>query len=95
MSAAQILEDVKNGKCSVEDAQIQLAKLKLSELKTLTYKVSPKGCIAFYGIRKMPISLYLDELDQIVTTFNSEAFKKFLADNQDRLSSKEKNKDKK
>lgn len=94
MSAAQILEDVKNGKCSIEDAQIQLSKLKLSELKTLTYKVSAKGCIAFYGIRRMPISLYLDELEQIVNTFNSGAFKKFLADNQESLSSKEKNKGK-
>ena len=91
-SATQILEDLKNGKCSVEEAQTQLSKLKLKDLKTLTYKVSPKGAISFYGIRKMPITLYPDELSQIVSLANSDDFKKFLVENNEKFSSKEKNK---
>jgi hypothetical protein len=86
----QILEDLKNGKVSVEDAQKLILKLKISEAKKVTYKVSPKGCIAFYGIRKLPISLYKGELDQIVDIANGEEFKQFIIDNKDRLSTKEK-----
>uniref|UniRef100_A0A6C0BMC7 Uncharacterized protein n=1 Tax=viral metagenome TaxID=1070528 RepID=A0A6C0BMC7_9ZZZZ len=87
-SATQILEDVKNGKCSVDEAQKQLAQMKLADLKTLTYKVSPKGAISFYGIRRMPISLYLQELEEIIRTSNTEEFKKFISENTDKLSKK-------
>jgi hypothetical protein len=90
-TAQQILESVKDGKCSIEEAQEGLAKLKLGELKKVTYKVSPKGCLAFYGIRRMPISLYFDELNQILNIVNSDAFKQFVIDNKGSLSIKEKN----
>lgn len=89
-TAQQILESVKDGKCSVEEAQNSLAKLKLNELKTVTYKVSPKGCLAFYGIRRMPISLYFDELNQILEITKTDAFKQFVSDNKSSLSFKTK-----
>ena len=91
-TAQQILESVKDGKCSIEEAQKGLAKLKLGELKTVTYKVSPKGCLAFYGIRRMPISLYIDELNQIIEITKTEEFKQFVIDNKSSLSTKEKTK---
>lgn len=91
-TAQQILESVKDGKCSIEEAQEGLAKLKLGELKTPTYKVSPKGAISFYNIRRLPISLYQSELDQIVAIANSDAFKQFVIDNKGILSTKEKTK---
>jgi len=84
----QILEGLKNGLFTVEQAQEQLAQMKLSDFKKLTFKVSPKGAISFYGIRRMPITLYRQELDQIVTLTNSDEFKQFLTDNDSKFSQK-------
>jgi hypothetical protein len=89
-SPEEILKQVKDGSLSIEDAQRQLVQLKLSDLKKVTYKISPKGAISFYGLRKMPITLYQAELEQIVGIANSEEFKQFIKLNQNSLSSKEK-----
>lgn len=87
-TATQILQDLKEGKCTVEYAQDQLSKLKIAETKRLTYKVSPKGAISFYGIRKMPITLYDEELHQIVETVGTPEFQRFVTENRSSLSSK-------
>ncbi len=91
-TAEEILESVKNGSLSINDAQLKLSQLKIVDLKKTTYKVSPKGGISFYGIRRMPITLYLDELNQIIEVTNTKDFKDFVSSNTDSLSSKEKNK---
>src|SRR5438132_3302729 len=93
-SAEEILLQVKNGTLGIDEAQEKLQQLKLADFKKVTYKVSPKGAISFYGIRRMPITLYQDELNQIVDLANGEEFKKFVSCNADKLSSKEKNKEK-
>lgn len=85
--ATQVLEDVKNGKITIEQAQEMLEKLKISG--EVTYKVSPKGALSFYGLRRMPITVYIEELQKIVEVFNSEAFQKFMTDNKSKLSTKE------
>jgi hypothetical protein len=87
-SSAKILEDVKNGKCSIEEAQTLLAQLTVTERKKVTYKVSPKGAISFYGIRRMPITVYLQELEQITNITKTDEFQKFVAENSDKLSTK-------
>ena len=92
-TATQILEDLKSGKYSVDKAQELLTKLKLSELKKVTYKVSPKGAISFYGIRRLPITLYSEEFTQLMEIGNSIEFQKFLVDNEGKLSLKGDNKD--
>lgn len=81
----QILEDVKNNKCTIEEAQ---KLLELNQIKPVSYKISPKGAISFYGIRRMPISLYLQELDQIMEIAQTDQFKKFVIDNKTKLSTK-------
>jgi hypothetical protein len=93
-TAETILESVKSGTLSISEAQEQLAKLKLADRKKVTYKVSVKGAISFYGIRKMPITLYLDELRQIMELANADEFEQFVSLNADKLSSKEKNREK-
>lgn len=93
ISAEEILTQVQSGKLSIDAAQEQLKQLKLSDLKKLTYKISPKGAISFYGLRKMPITLYHDELAAIVNLATTDEFKKYLVDHADQLSSKEKNKE--
>jgi len=92
-SAEEILESVKSGSLSIQEAQEKLAKLKLKDLKEVTYKVSPKGAISFYGLRRMPITLYKQELDKIVTIANGQEFKAFVTSNSDKLSSKGENND--
>jgi hypothetical protein len=92
-SAEDILTLVQSGKLSIDDAQQQLKQLKLADMKKLTYKISPKGAISFYGLRRMPITLYNDELSAIVDLANSDEFKTYLVEHHDQLSSKEKNKD--
>ena len=87
-SAEEILEAVKSGSLSIQEAQEKLAKLKLKDLKEVTYKVSPKGAISFYGLRRMPITLYKQELDKIVAIANGQEFKTFVTTNSDKLSSK-------
>jgi hypothetical protein len=81
----EILENVKNGKITIEHANSMILKLSSSKNKTPTYKVSPKGAISFYGMRKMPISLYLQELDKIVSIYNTSEFSEFLKSNADQI----------
>ncbi len=91
ITAESILTRVKAGDLTIDEAQVQLGQLKLADLKKLTYKVSPKGCICFYGIRRMPISLYSEELQAIVDVVKTEEFQAFLSDNNDKLTTKNKN----
>lgn len=60
----QIIQKVAAGQMTAEEATL-LLKTK-EEKKTIYYKVSQKGCISFYGIRRMPITLYIEELEKIV-----------------------------
>lgn len=86
-STEAILDMVANGQITPAEAKERMAELK-SE-KRVTYKIGPKGGLCFYGLRRLPISLYLEELNQIVTIANSSEFKKFIKDNTSKLSSKE------
>lgn len=77
----QILVKVAAGELSAEAA----AKLlKTKEKQKVYYKVSTKGAISFYGLRRMPITLYIGELEQIVGKIMeskewSEEFADFIA----------------
>jgi hypothetical protein len=84
-----ILQQVKDNTVSLEEASQLLRAFYLAERKTLSYKISEKGAISFYGIRKMPITLYQEELDQVHTTARNEAFKQFLMANRAQLSFKD------
>lgn len=93
-STEELLIKVKNGEISIDEAQQQLKQLKLSDLKKVTYKISPKGAISFYGLRRMPITLYLEELEKITEIVNESEFKEYVQQNAERLSTKEKNQEK-
>jgi hypothetical protein len=86
LSQAQILENLSKGKCSVEDAEKQLANVKVSKDKQVIYKVSPKGGVQFNHIRRYPITLYIEELRIIMSLVNTPEFEKFVADNTKSLS---------
>jgi len=94
-ATTKLLQKLQNGEITLDECQQEL-KTKKSETK-VTYKVSPKGCISFYGIRRMPISLYKQELESILCAimddgagipYNS-TFSQFLQDNEGKISIKE------
>lgn len=85
----EILNKVKSGELDINEATKQIATLNLSEKKQVTYKVSQKGAISFYGIRRMPITLYRDELQQILDVTESDEFTSWLDENTSNFSTKE------
>ena len=64
----------------------ELAEARGSNEKPLTLKATPKGCIGFYGIRRMPITLYPQEWQRMVAA--AEEVERFIEDNRDSLSFK-------
>ena len=84
-SQLEILKMLEDKSITVEEAAEKLAKLKV----TVTYKVSEQGGISFYGLRRFPITMYREELEEIIKTTQKEDFKKFLVDNENNLSKKQ------
>lgn len=58
----QILLKVASGELSAASAA-----LLMKPASKLHYKVSPKGAVSFYGLRKMPITIYIGELEQLMS----------------------------
>jgi hypothetical protein len=96
-ATTKLLQKLQNGEITLDECQQEL-KTKKSETK-VTYKVSTKGCISFYGIRRMPISLYRQELESILGAimeiddetgipYNA-TFSQFLEDNEGKISVKD------
>ncbi len=71
-----------------EITQEQAKKLIEESNKQITYKVSEKGAISFYGIRKLPITLYLDEVNKLKDVFINEDFNSFIDKNKGLLKQK-------
>lgn len=84
---AEILQKVKTGQLTIEEAQHQLKTTHKSEPY---YKVSPKGAISFYGIRRLPVTLYLEELQQIMAMVNCSEFQQFITEHKTELNFKKK-----
>ncbi len=90
-SQKEILLLLASGTLSPEEANIKLEQLnKKSEYR---YKVSKKGAISIYGLRRMPITLYIGELEAITNLFTgsnewTDEFSSFLDENKDDLTRK-------
>ena len=89
LTTEEILKKVKDGEIDLDEAQKLIASASTESKKVVTYKVSTKGAISFYNIRRMPITLYTQELKQIVDISNSQEFEQFLEQNKDKLSTKD------
>lgn len=61
----EILESFKNGEITAEECQLRIASLQTKK-PSISLKVTPKGAIGIYGIRRMPVVLYIGELVQIL-----------------------------
>ncbi len=92
-STQEILLQLTAGTLDIKEAHDKIKELENEKKNGIIYKVSKKGCISFYGIRKRPISLYIQELESIIkktikdTTWSDE-FQKFVDDNESTLSRK-------
>ena len=77
-----------------EDLKAEIARLKAENeaLKkpsrgTLSMKVSEKGALSLYGMGRFPVTLYKEQWLKLLAI--AEDIKKFIADNNDRLKTKE------
>jgi hypothetical protein len=87
-----LLQKLQSGEITLEECQKTLNQTQKVQTH-VHYKVSPKGCISFYGIRRMPISLYPQELELILeaildTKSYNQQFSGFLSENTGKLSIK-------
>lgn len=77
-------------KNSIEEANARIAALEAelakAKAKTVTLKVSDKGCVQINGIRKFPFTFYQDEILKILG-MESE-IKMFIEANQEKLAKK-------
>jgi hypothetical protein len=79
-----------------EDMKAELERLKaeneaLKKSKpgsgTLSMKVSEKGALSIYGMGRFPVTLYKEQWTKLLAV--ADDIKKFIADNNDRLKTKE------
>ena len=59
-----ILESFKNGEITKAECQARLDAL--NKKKGIRLQVTPRGAIGIYGLRRMPIVLYRDEMQKIL-----------------------------
>jgi hypothetical protein len=81
---------------SVESLQAQVRLLQLNAIKASApkvkrlhvsgIKVSEKGGINFFGMRRFPVNLYLAELEALLTCAQDGTLEAFLTANRDKLS---------
>lgn len=63
---AEITQLVSAGSMTAEEAARKITALSNNNKTQIYYKVSPKGAVSFYGLRRMPITMYIEELEKIV-----------------------------
>lgn len=83
-SQTEILQQLSAGQISPEEANELITNLQ-KPAKSIHLKVTQKGCIGIYGIRKMPISLYHREYEVIRQAIEDGTFSTFIEENKDQL----------
>jgi hypothetical protein len=87
MTNQEILEQVSAGKLDPTEAAALLAAVSATR-GNLTLKVSEKGAVSMYGLRRFPITFYKDEWARILS--QADIISVFIADNASSLTSKSK-----
>jgi len=67
MTKDEILKKLEAKEISVEEAGRQLAELEQPKRGTLYCKVSQKGAISVYGLQRMPVTLYVEQWDRLLS----------------------------
>lgn len=81
MSKKEIFQKLSDGIITPEEAEKQMESLQ----KEVTLKVTQKGCIGIYGIRRLPISLYVEEFNKIKEKIDDGTFESFIEENKKAL----------
>ena len=79
----EILQKIATGQMTIDEGMAAL-----KEPRQTHFKVTPKGAVGFYGLRRMPITLYVQELQEILRVAQTEDFLAFLENNRETLSRK-------
>ena len=90
----EILGLLASGSITLDEAQSKMKALEQKNSANLRYKVSKKGAISIYGLRRMPITLYIGELEAIIELFTgsndwTDEFSGFLEENKVSLKRKD------
>ena len=88
MKKDEILAKLKAGEIELETASKLLEEVETSKRGTLYCKVSQKGAISVYGLQRMPVTLYVEQWDRLLT-FGDE-IREFAKEHDGELKRKEK-----
>jgi hypothetical protein len=83
----EVLAKVASGDLSIEEASKMLAD-EPPKRGTLYCKVSPKGAVSVYGLQRMPVTLYVEQWERLLSF--SDEIRGFLKDHDTELKRKEK-----
>ena len=75
-----------NSQEELERLRAEVAALKASQQKAMRLQVSAKGGVSLYGIRRFPVTFYLEEWDRILGM--AEEIRSFMAEHRDELKRK-------
>lgn len=82
------MSNSKDAGVSLKDLMAKIAQLEADlaakNQRKATLKVSEKGALSFYGLRRMPITLYLQEMETILGM--EQEIKAFIKANDSKLS---------
>lgn len=68
------------------EANAKIERLKASNQRKLTLKVSDKGAVSLYGMGRFPVTLYREQWERLLGA--ADQIREFIADNSDALSVK-------
>ena len=88
MKKEEILKKLAAGELEVDAASKLLAELEQPKRGSLYCKVSEKGGISVYGLQRMPVTLYVEQWDRLLS-FTDE-IKEFMKEHDSELKRKEK-----
>ena len=87
MKKEEILAKLQSGEMTVEAASKALAEIETPKRGQLYCKVSEKGGLSVYGLQRMPVTLYMEQWDRLLTF--GEDIRAFIKDNEGKLKKKE------
>ena len=87
MKKEEILLKLASGELAVDEASKLLAEIETPKRGQLYCKVSEKGAVSVYGLQRMPVTLYLEQWDSLLTF--GDDLRAFIKDNESKLKRKE------
>ena len=88
MKKEEILQKVAAGEMDIDAASKLLAELDQPKRGSLYCKVSEKGAVSIYGLQRMPVTLYMEQWDRLLSF--AEEVRAFIKGHEGELKRKEK-----